>query len=130
MNPLALRLYQFLKVSHDAIGVPTEPLEQLLAEQPEDAVYHEVGRTGVLAFIGDYVLGAWPPDEQYIASKAVHRLTSARLRERGFTRHVVHPRNFRSVKLTRKIGAKPVGVDQDGFVHYVLESGDFPHHVD
>ena len=127
MNRLAIRLIAMLNVSHRSCGLDPEPLVGLLGGG-QDVEFHEVSPSGVVAFVGDYCLGAWPDDEIRIAAPAAHRVLSARLRERGFTRHMVHPLNFRSVKLTRKMGAEPIGVDADGFVHYVLRSERFPHH--
>lgn len=125
MSHLALRLAAMLNATHRHLGLAPEPLLDLLEQ--EDVELHELSPAGVLAFVGDYVLAAWPDDEMPLASRAAHRLLSARLKARGFTRHMVHPRNFRSVRLTRKMGAVPRGVDEDGFVHYILRSERFPH---
>jgi hypothetical protein len=123
---LAARLISMLNVTHQQFGLDPEPLAGLLGGGHEVEL-HELSPAGVLAFVGDYVLAAWPDDEMPQASRVAHRLLSARLKARGFTRHMVHPRNFRSVKLTRKMGATPLGVDADGFVHYILRSERFPH---
>lgn len=114
-----------LAATHRAYGLDAEPLIDLLHR--EDVEFHELSPAGVLAFVGDYVLCAWPPDEIRQASRAAFRVQSARLKARGFTRHMVHPLNFRSVIATRKLGAVPIGVDDDGFVHYVMLTEDFPH---
>jgi hypothetical protein len=131
MDRLALRLHGMLESTHRALGLPPEPLQDLLRLASDQEIHlYEVSPSGVLAFIGDYVLCAWPDDEMRVACRASFRLLSARLKERGFTRHMVHPRNFRSVKLTRKMGAVPVGYDEDRFMHYILHSANFPHHED
>lgn len=126
MNPLAARLICLLNVTHAKLGLDPEPLVGLL-EGAGEVELHELSPCGAMAFVGDYVLAAWPDDERGVAAPRGYRLMSRRLRERGFTRHMVHPLNFRSVKLTRKMGAKPLGVDEEGFVHYLLKSEDFPH---
>lgn len=126
IDRLALRLHGLLTVTHRAYGLDAEPLLGLLAY--DDVELHEVSPGGVLAFVNDYVLAAWPPDESRVAGRAAYRLIQARLRRRGFTRHMVHPLNFTSVKVTRKLGAVPIGVDDEGFVHYVLLTERFPHH--
>lgn len=118
MNPLALRLGDALNLQHAQWGIPMEPLTDLLDR--DDVELHEVSPGGVLAFVGDYVLAAWPPEEQLRAARKAYRLIRARVAARGFTLHMVYPRNFRSVIVTRKLGAKLLGVDSDGFVHYRL----------
>lgn len=128
MDKLAIRLISMLNVAHRRCGVDAEPLVGMLGGGMQDVELHELSPAGVLAFVGDYVLAAWPDDEIRVASRAAFRLMSARLKARGYTRHMVHPLNFRSVKLTRKMGAIPHGVDADGFVHYVLLTERFPHH--
>lgn len=128
MNKLGIRLICMLNVAHARCGIDAEPLTGLLGGGLHDVELHELSPAGVLAFVGDYVLVAWPDDEIRVASPAAYRVLSERLQRRGFTRHMVHPLNFRSVKLTRKMGAIPIGVDGDGFVHYVLLTERFPHH--
>lgn len=127
MDRLAIRLISLLNVTHQQCGLDAEPLVGLLGGR-DDVEIHELSPCGVLAFVGDYVLAAWPDDEIRTASRAAYRILSQRLQRRGFTRHMVHPANFRSVKLTRKMGAEPIGIDADGFVHYVLLTERFPHH--
>lgn len=115
-SALLKRLHELLQAAHARFGVAVDELDPSVA----DLEVYPCGPTGVLAFIGDYVLAAWPDDEMRAAAPVAYRLLERRLEERGFTRHMVHPLNFRSVKLTRKIGAEPLGVDADGFVHYIL----------
>jgi hypothetical protein len=128
VNKLAIRLIGMLNVTHRRCGVDAEPLVGMLGGGLHGVELHELSPAGVLAFVGDYVLAAWPDDEIRVASPTAYRVLSARLKARGYTRHMVHPLNFRSVKLTRKMGAIPIGVDADGFVHYVLLTERFPHH--
>lgn len=123
---LLMRLYGMLAATHRKWQVDPESFDEMVHR--EDAIVYPVGQGGVLAFFGDYALCAWSMPDTHAASRDAFRLISARLKERGFTRHVVHPCNFRSVKLTRKMGALPEGVDADGFVHYRLDSERFPHH--
>jgi hypothetical protein len=118
MDLLHLRLYGYLSAAHVGFGLPHEPLTNML--DFDDVEIHPLGRTGAIAFIGDYVLTAWPDDEMRACCRDAYRILGSRLEARGFTRHMVHPLNFPSVKLTRKLGAIPVGVDSDGFVHYIL----------
>lgn len=128
MNPLAVRLHLLLRVTHAQWGVEIPAGDLVEADRGE---YHELSPGGVLGFVpgasGLYVMAAWPPDEMRQAAFTAHRLLSAKLREVGRTLHVVYPRNFASVKLTRKMGAVPLGYDPDGFVHYELLSERFPH---
>lgn len=111
------RLYDLLQASGATCGAPMERMDP--ATMDPDFEVHDVGE-GVLAFLGDYVLVALEPGSHPAASRKVVRLLRSRLEERGLTRHMVHPRNFPSVKATRKLGALPVGVDADGYVHYEL----------
>lgn len=120
------RLLELLASSHAPFGVPIDAIDP--ATEDREIEVHRVGQTGVLAFIGDYVLAGWPDEEQREASRDAYPILLARLDARGFTRHMVHPRNFRSVRLTRKLGAKPLGVDSDGFVHYILTRERFGRH--
>lgn len=128
MDRLAIRLISLLNLTHQQLGLDAEPLVGLLGGEGTDVELHELSPCGVMAFVGDYVLAAWPDDERAQAGRAGGRVMSERLKRRGFTRHMVHPLNFRSVRLTRKMGALPIGVDADGFVHYVLLSERYPHH--
>lgn len=120
---LLQRLHALLAASHARFGVVIDPIDQFTVN-PDMEVY-PCGPTGVLVFLGDYVLSAWPDAEQRAASREAYKLLKARLEDRGFTRHMVHPCNFRSVILTRSLGAKLEGVDSDGFVHYMLRKEDF-----
>lgn len=126
IHPLSIRLYGYLAATHAQWGVEMEPIEEMLGR--DDVELHALGQAGVLAFVGDYVLAAWPPDDQVRASRDCHRVLSKRLRERGFTLHMVYIKNSRSGRITRKIGALPLGIDADGFVHYRLDSERFPFH--
>lgn len=120
------RLHQLLADAHGRFGEQIAKIDEFTGGW--DVEVHPCGPSGVLAFLGDYVLAAWPDDEQRLASRAAYRLLQRRLEERGFTRHMVHPCNFRSVKLTRKLGAKPLGVDPDGYMHYILTRERFGRH--
>lgn len=124
---LATRLIAQLNLTHAKFGVDVEPLVGMLGDR-DDVEIHQLSPLGVLAFIGDYVLVAWPDDEMELAGRRALRLLARRVKARGFTRHMVHPLNFRSVKLTRKLGAVPVGVDDEGFVHYILRAERFCRH--
>lgn len=112
------RLYDQLVEAHRAFPVPMDRMDPDTMDP--DFEVHDVGEGGVLAFVGDYVLVALPPGHHPGPARKVVRLLRSRLEERGLTRHMVHPRNFPSVKATRKLGALPVGVDADGYVHYEL----------
>lgn len=120
------RLQELLQDAHAQfghdIGSPSQWVDYT------DREVHWVGKSGVLAFLGDYVLAGWPDAEQREASRDAYKVLQARLDDRGFTRHMVYPLNFRSVKLTRRMGAVPVGVDDDGFVHYILTRERFGRH--
>lgn len=118
------RLYWNLAKAHAPFGVTVERI----TAPPEDFEVHSCGETGVLAFLGDYVLVAFPEQPDPAAAREVVRLLRRRLEERGVTRHMVHPLNFRSVIATRKLGATPKGKDADGFVHYELTLERFCRH--
>lgn len=120
------RLHRLLEASHEPWGVEVGVLDPDTIDP--DYEIHPCGQEGVLAFLGDYVLVAWPDQDARAAARDAHRLIGGRLEERGFTRHMVHWRNFRSVKVTRKLGAKPVGVDADGYIHYILNKERFRRH--
>lgn len=125
MDTLLLRLHGYLAATHKALGIPFDPIADLIAAQDDEVVLHEVGETGVVAFIGDYCLLAWPPSEHFRARRQAWRLLEARLKLRGFTRHVVALANWRSMRVTRRIGAQSLGIDADGFVHMLLTYDNF-----
>lgn len=108
------RLRAHLQRSHARWGHEVERLPHTA-----DAVAYPCGHSGVLAFIGGYALCGWDPDDRR-APRDAYRLLGERLRDHGPTRHMVYPLNLESVRLTRKLGAVPQGVDADGYVHYVL----------
>jgi hypothetical protein len=116
------RLHVLLTKAHAKFGQEVDRLEDF--EQLEIQAF-SCGRTGVIAFIGEYVLTGWEDHDIRRASRDAYRHLGDWLKVHGFTRHMVYPRNFRSVILTRKLGAKPVGIDQDGYVHYLLTYDDF-----
>ncbi len=120
------RLHQLLAESHERFGQEIERLDAFTANQVIEV--YPCGPSGVIAFLGDYVLTGWPDSEIRAASRDAYRHLAKRLDERGFTRHMVHPLNFRSVKLTRKLGAVPQGYDADGYVHYILTRERFGRH--
>lgn len=91
-----------------------------LDEHAVDLEVYPCGLTGVIALINGYVLAAWPPEEQAVACRAAYRQIHQWLKERGATKHMVHPRNFRSVKVTRRLGARFIGYDADYYCHYEL----------
>lgn len=111
------RLHHLLVASHQPLGQVVEVVSE------EDAAKMDVypcGHTGVIAFTGEYVLTGWEHSDLQAAARDAYRHLGERLKRQGFTRHMVYPMNFRSVILTRKLGAVPVGLDADGYVHYIL----------
>lgn len=111
------RLHRLLVASHQPLGQVVEEVSE------EDAAKMDVypcGHTGVIAFTGEYVLTGWEHSDMQAAARDAYRHLGERLKAQGFTRHMVYPMNFRSVILTRKLGAVPLGVDADGYVHYIL----------
>jgi hypothetical protein len=117
-DELVARLHRILSDSHEKFGQDLGPL--CPGADMSDLEIHPVGRTGAIAFVGDYVLVGWEDHDMRRASRDAWRCLYERLQKRGFTRHVVYPMNFRSVIQTRKLGAVPQGVDADGYVHYLL----------
>lgn len=118
---LLVELYEGLVAAHAPLGLSVDPID---TAQP-DLEAHRCGYRGVLVFIGDYVLIVLPDKGDLAAGREVYRLLATRLEERGVIRHMVHPKNFASVKSTRRLGAKPVGYDADGYMHYVLTPATF-----
>lgn len=111
---LFARLHAHLQRSHARWGHEVETLPATA-----DAVAYPCGRSGVLAFIGGYALCGWDADDRR-APRDAYRQLGDRLRDHGPTKHMVFPLNLESVRLTRKLGAVPQGVDGDGYVHYIL----------
>lgn len=118
MNELQLleRLHDLLSQEAAARGDTVDRLDDLAV----DLEVYPVGHSGVMALINGYVLAAWPHAERRLAAVQAYPILHQWLRERGMTRHMVHPRNGQSVIVTRKLGARPIGVDPDGYVHYEL----------
>lgn len=112
------RLYELLVASHEPLGQKVDRIEEATLEDPVEA--YPCGQSGVIAFIGEYVLTGWDPSDMPAAPRDAYRHLHERLRRVGRTRHMVYPLNFRSVILTRKLGAVPIGKDDDGYVHYIL----------
>jgi hypothetical protein len=122
---LAIRLRGLLNAAHRFCGADVELMSDVMADLQraalrDDAEIHQLSPTGVLAYFNGYVMAAWPPYEMRAASREAYRVMEHLLEAHGETLHMVHPLNFPSVKLTRKMGAEPIGVDKDGFVHYRL----------
>lgn len=112
------RLYDLLVASHGPLG---QTVDRIVPEELTDEVEaYPCGQSGVIAFIGDYALTGWERADIPAAPRDAYRRLHDRLKVRGFTKHMVYPMNFRSVILTRKLGAVPVGVDADGYMHYIL----------
>ncbi len=112
------RRYDLLVASHSRLGQTIERIDPAAEDRPIEA--YPCGQSGVIAFIGDYVLTGWERSDIPAAPRDAYRRLHERLKARGFTYHMVYPLNARSVILTRKLGAKPTGVDADGYVHYIL----------
>lgn len=111
-------LHARLRASHDPIDVEVDRIGAFAANP--DWEIHRCGSVGVLAYFGDYLVVSLPEPRDIVANREVYRLIAKRLSERGLIRHMVHPRNFPSVKSTRRLGAVPTGYDADGYMHYEL----------
>lgn len=120
---LLRELHARLVEAHTPLGLEVDELDQFTAN-PDMEVYR-CGRRGVLAFFGEYVVMALPDPADIVANREVYRLLAERLHDRGLIRHMVHPKNFPSVKSTRRLGALPVGFDADGYMHYTLTPAAF-----
>lgn len=125
MNEEALlqELYTNLRAAYDPLGLQVDQLDRFTANP--DWEIHRCGTRGVLAFFGDYLVITLPDKGDLVASRRVYQLIAERLAERGKILHMVHPRNFASVKSTRRLGARPLGYDADGYMHYELTPGTF-----
>jgi hypothetical protein len=115
---LLRELHAGLVKAYAPLGLEVDTIDRFNADP--DMEVHRCGTRGVLAFLGDYVLMVLPDPEDIRANREVYRLLAQRLSERGIIRHMVHPKNFASVKSTRRLGAVPVGYDADGYMHYTL----------
>ena len=112
-------LHRQLVAAHEPLGVSVDPIGCFSQAQPTTEVYR-CGARGVLAFFGPYVVITLPDKGDLVASRRVYQLLAERLAETGQILHMVHPRNFPSVKSTRRLGARPLGYDADGYMHYEL----------
>ncbi len=121
---LLQELHANLRAAHEPLGLSVDELDRFTACGSDFEVYR-CGARGVLAFFGDYLVITLPDKGDLVASRRVYQLLAARLAERGVIRHMVHPKNFASVKSTRRLGAKPIGYDRDGYVHYILTPENF-----
>lgn len=110
-------LYRHLVAAHARFR---EEVDVIPRSEMDNVSIWPVGRDGALMFYRGYVLTGWPDDDMKAASLDAYRILEAWLREVGPTEHMVYPLNLRSVRLTRKLGAVPHGVDPDGYVHYTL----------
>ena len=115
---LLAELYAGLVAAHAPLGLPVDELDRFTANP--DMEIHRCGARGVLAYFGEYVVMVLPDPGDIVANRRVYSLLAERLHDRGLVRHMVHPRNFPSVKSTRRLGASPLGYDEDGYMHYVL----------
>ena len=115
---LLQELHGLLVAAHEPLGLTVDRLDAFTLNP--DWEIHRCGKRGVLAFFGAYVVMALPDPGDIRANRAVYTLLAERLHERGVVLHMVHPRNFPSVKSTRRLGALPKGYDGDGYMHYEL----------
>ena len=115
------RLHHLLVAAGQQWDEVVDPIDEML---PDLEVY-PVGKSGVAAFFGEYMLAAWPPAERVEATAKTYRLIAERLEERGLIRFMVHLRNVRSIIAVRRLGAKPLGVDDEGYIHYLLTQEGF-----
>lgn len=120
------RLHELLSIEAARRGDTIDRLDEFAV----DLEVYPVGQSGVIALINGYVIAAWPFRERRRASVEAYQILHQWLRERGVTKHMVHPLNGHSVIVTRKLGAKPIGVDRDGYMHYTLtlEAFEARHH--
>lgn len=119
---LAERLWEILHATHAPWGEEIEPFPA------QFTAYHAVGE-GVAAVVtvpyGRYMLVAYPPGgARARCTAATLRLIAAELRSTPL-RFMVYYRNFPSIRAVRKLGAKPQGVDEDGYLHYLLTPEDY-----
>lgn len=120
---LLQRLHELLVDASARFGEEVDPIDPDTC--PPDMEVYPVGRSGVVALIGGYLLAAWPPDERNEASPAAMRYIRGWLEARGQIRHMVFWRNAPSIIATRRLGAEPIGVDPDGYIHYITTLEDF-----
>lgn len=122
---LAERLYQLVKAAHEECGAPVE--ERLEFFSDDDWEFHPAGRSGVVAFRGDYYMVALAPGERSGSGREVLKILRQKLREVGKLRSTVYHRNWRSAMATKRLGAVLLGMDEDGFFHYELTKEGFRH---
>jgi hypothetical protein len=117
------RLHVMLVDASNACGFGEEI--EPIAAAPVDREVYEVSTRGVAVFLGDYMLAAWPPVERVQATAKTYRLIARRLEKRGLVRFMVHSGNFRSIIAVRRLGSSPHGVDEEGYIHYLLTRDGF-----
>ena len=110
------RLYELLAESGARHGEVVDPMTQM----DPDTEIHQVGKSGVAAFFGEYLSVAWPPEERVEATARTYGLIGQRLQEQGLIRFMVHFRNVGSIIAVRRLGGRPLGVDEKGYIHYLL----------
>lgn len=124
MSPEQLleRLWQLLSAEAEARG---DTVDRLVLDPGETVEAVECGQTGVLAFIRGYALCGWEDWDKRHAARDAYRALGVKLARDGFTLHMVHHRNVKSIILTRKLGAKFLGYDDNGYIHYRLTHDDY-----
>ena len=122
---LLKRLHQLLAEAGEKYGEVVEPITMETCD-PDLEIY-PVGKSGVIALIGGYLLAAWPEEERHMATRPAYRQIHKWLRERGEIKHMVHLHNVISIITTRRLGARFVGYDQQDYAHYVTTLDAFCH---
>lgn len=113
------RMYLAMVTTCRELGIPPCHLELIKTDRAE---FHELGDGSLLSFTetewGDvYVSLFLFSDAVPATGRRALKLLVQRLR-RGPVIGIIHPKNQPSAILATKLGAEPLGVDPDGFIHY------------
>lgn len=119
-HPLGARLWAILSEAHEALGTGVD------AGERDGFEYHAVGDGGVVAFKNHYMLCGWPegPGATRCMAEAL-KVLGERLKQ-GPIYALVYWRNFRCIKIVRRVGFKPLATDnRDGYLVYELKPENF-----
>lgn len=122
---LAEDLFRLVTDQHAACGGPVEGFPE--HEDLDQWELHPTGAGGVVAFKGDLYMVALAPNQRAGEGRTVLRILRRKLAEVGTLRSTVFWRNWTSAMATKKLGARLVGMDADGYFHYELTRENFRH---
>lgn len=122
---LAQDLYRLIADQHRACGAPVDPFPEFL--DLSDWELHSTGESGVVAFGRELYMVALAPGHRSGEGRRVLAILRRKLEQVPVLRSTVHWRNWTSAMATKRLGAKLLGMDEDGFFHYELTRENFRH---